>query len=458
MLAPAYAPPSRGLIRSVLGITPTGPEQTEILDCRAPFIIVSGGEQGGKSFLAAWYLVEKVYELDRPGIYWLVGRKYENCFKEWEYLLTFFRKLGILDEDATSKTDPSKPRRMYLEDGTVIRTISVYETQNIIAEAPDGILACEASQLPFEGYEKLRARAAASGGWLIMTGTFEMNEQPWYPALFEEWQLRSDDHRAFLLPSWSNTVIYPGGRQDPKLLALEEDTTHEFFEERIAGLVRKPKDLVFRDYFLADRHVRRCPFLPDFPVHIAMDPGYSQGAHAMLAIQKPPGSPLRVFAEVYGTAISCEDMIEIAQNMEWWANVGDISTIDIQATRWQQGTTPPALVWQHRTGLVLRSKHVGIMDGIDRLKTFLKLDQQGQPKVIFDPSCYGLLSELGLCKSPLSGKMDAYRYRMKDGVVQGVRPLDRANHSIKALIYWLVIVFGYVTISKESRVIKAKSW
>ena len=407
--------------------------------------------------MVAWIAEERAVELDRPGFYWIVGRTYYDTRKEYDYLVDFFARLGCLQHAHGGRSD--RRRTIVLDDGTTFQTISVDQTMTIGGDHPDGILACEAGQISHEAFQRLRSRAAAGHGWLILSGTFE-NAYAWYRKVWLDWHgSRDGDHVAFNLPSWTNKHIYPEGRYDPEIVALEEEVSQDFFMERIAGIPRRPQGLVFGPDFDSEIHVRDVEYMPGVPVDLAIDPGYNQSAHALLAIQRPRRGPIQVFDEIYDTKYSTEAIIEEAQSREWWADVQPgLHAIDIQGTIRQQSVTPPAEVWLHRTSLSFRSRKVGIQDGIDRLKGFLKLDGPAlEPRIVMAPHCHGILSELGMIESPLSGKMDAYRYNIKkDGLVHGQNPINRANHSIKALIYWLICTYGYTKV--ESNKATVRSW
>ena len=257
-------PRTRQMVRDALQFVPTGIEQAAIIDTDGLYIILSGGEQGGKSFDAAEFYTERSFEIDTganggPPIIWLVGRRYADTEKEYEYGEKNYRTLGVLDY--TSGTQIDKHRRMVLTDGTVIKTLSVAETMNIGREAPDIIVACEASQISYEGYMKLRLRAGASGGHLFMSGTLEA-AQPWFRQLWHQWRAGTHGHRSYNLPSWSNPHMYPGGRNDPKIISLMMDLTPEMIAERMEGIPRKPAGLVFGKDFDESLHIRDIDYIP----------------------------------------------------------------------------------------------------------------------------------------------------------------------------------------------------
>ena len=93
-------------------------------------------------------------------------------------------------------------------------------------------------------------------------------------------------------------------------------------------------------------------------------------------------------------------------------------------------------VWQAEAGVNLRYGKVSIEDGTQRLHTFLKDPETGKPRVLFNSSISGrgILSEFG-----------QYKYKeLTDRMAEREEPIDRDNHSIKALSYWLIDKFGPV--------------
>lgn len=452
----ALSPPSRKIMREAIGFEPTGAEQLAILETPKRFLAISGGEQSGKSFIMGEFLSERVPETKGPGLYWLVGRRYVDTEKEFDYILDNLQRAELVAD--FTRRDSDQPRQILLHDGTIIRTMSVAETANISREAPDGILGCEAGQLPEEAYYKLFLRAIAGHGWLVLGGTLERSS-PWYRELIKNWRLPSDpDMQSFILPSWTNTHLYPGGREDPEIKRAEAILPPDIFEERMAAVPRIPSDVVFGRDFVPEKHIREIEYIPGLPVSLAVDPGYNQAAHANLAIQLPPDAPIHVFDEIYDDSLYTTEMIEVSQQREWWADVQD-GVIDIQATKPQQAQLPPIHTWIEKAGLHLRSRNVPIMDGIDRFKSFLRFDpRSGEPLMVISPRCRGLLSELGYVASPLTGKFQPYTWKIdRTGTIVGQMPRNLYNHSTKALTYWLVDRFGYVT-STRSNVVRLKRW
>ena len=432
---PPDGPSVNEYIFSRLEFMPT-PIQADILRSKKRFVLVAGGEQAGKSMVASKYLISRFLENEGRGLYWLVAADYERTRAEFDYLVEDFATLGVLSE-VSKRVDPG---RILLADGTKIETKSAKDPRTLAMRAPDGIIGCEASQLDLNSYHRLRSRVAPKRGWLFLSGTFE-GSLGWYPQLFASWQAGGEDEKAFSLPSYSNTHLYPQGARDPEILRLKAVASDEFFMERIQGIPCPPSGLVFGE-FRADLHTdSEAVYVKGEPVYLWMDPGYA-GAYAVEAVQEINGQ-LCVFDEVYERGLTTEEMITAVTNRPWWPDVHS-GTIDIAGYQ-HQAMSAPAEMWMEKTGIYLDAQKIRINEGTERLKGFMKTDPvTSRPGIVINPECRGILSEFGAVPSPFDGQTHAYRWKSdRDGNIVGETPDDKNNHGIKAVIYGLVSRFGY---------------
>ena len=426
-----------------VGFSPT-PEQDVILQSDKRFILVAGGEQAGKSYVASKFLFSRCFTDGPSGLYWLVAADYERTRAEFEYLAADFEALGIVKE-VSKRIDPG---RIVLSDGTRIETKSAKDPRTLAMRAPNGILACEASQLDLETFYRMRGRVAPKRGWLFLSGTHE-GSLGWYPQMQIAWKHGLEDEISFNLPSYSNYHLYPGGREDPEILRLQRDSSDAFFMERIEGIPSPPRGIVFPE-FRPDIHVKPITYVPGEPVSIWMDPGYA-GAYAICAVQEINGQ-FCVFDEIYEQGLITTEMIQLAQSREWWPDVKS-GVIDIAGLQ-HQAMAAPAEVWLEHTGLYLSYNKVRINDGTERLKGFLKPDPlTNTPKLVIAPHCVGTLSEFGAAPNPFDGQTHSYRWKTdRDGSILGESPEDKYNHAIKALIYGIVEKYGYGYLRNKDKI------
>jgi len=433
-----------------ISYSPT-PLQKSILESRKRFIMVAGGEQAGKSMVASKYLVSRVVEGEDEQLFWLVAADYERTKAEFEYLVEDFAKMGWLKE-STKRVDPG---RIVLRDDTRIETKSAKDPRTLAMRAPDGIIGCEASQLDLETFHRLRGRCAPKRGWMFLSGTFE-GSLGWYPQMFQAWKHASNpEEMAFSLPSYSNKHLYPGGKNDPEILALKRASSDDFFMERIEGIPAPPKGLVFTE-IRPDLHIRDVEYEPGIPVHIWIDPGYAE-AYACEIVQIV-NDQVRVIDEIYERDLITDEIIEIAQARPWWKDA-KYGVIDIAGTQ-HQAMAAPAEIWMEKTGIYFNSQKIRIIDGTEKLKSFLKTDpvEKREPRIVFNPRCSGILSEFGIKPNPFDEQTKAYRWRMdRDGTIVGDSPEDKYNHGLKAVIYGLIDRFGYGYIA-EKNIIKVRRW
>jgi len=454
------APPKFPLSESVqwlydtVGFDPT-PTQLPIISSPKRFILVVGGEQGGKSLTASKYTLKRVPEGEPPGLYWLVASDYDGTRREFEYLAEDFAKLGWLKPGVQGQSKRVDPGFLELIDGTRFETKSGKDASKLRMNAPNGIIVCEAGTLDFEVWHRIMGRAAPARAWVFASGTYE-SSLGWYPSLAEEWSLGRGDKQSFELPSPSNFHLYPGGMDDPEILRLKKESSDDFFMERIMGKRVPPKGLVFPE-FKVDVHVQDVSWVPGTPVEIWIDPGYSEpSAYALHAVQYIDGQ-IQVFHEIYERGKVSEDIIHMCKRYPWFDKIVG-GAIDVAGTQ-HHGSSAASEDWLKIGGIHLHSQKIPISQGIERLKTFRKTSSTDQvPGIVYSPTCKGVLGEYGVVPDFFDTQSHGYRWRVdRDGNAYGETPEDRYNHGIKADVYGLVARFGYSRAQQGSK-IRVKRW
>lgn len=453
--------------------------QPEILACDATFILVAGGEQAGKSVCASKHFLKKWPEdmarhegfgdgLGPPLLYWLVAADYGETLKEFTYIIDDLLALG-LPVKSSKVVNPGWIQLQFpneMKPRLRIETKSGKDISKLSKDSPHGIIICEASQCDVLVFERCRGRVTPRDGWLFLSGTFEREfgeTMGWFRQQFTAWQAGLNDRKSFSLPSPSNVAIYEDGWDTERLKQLKEESSDEFFMERIEGKPVPATGMVFT--FIPDLHIRDISFNPDLDVSIANDPGYA-GANATLAIQMV-NDVVYVFDEVYERKIT-EDCIDIIRMKPWAQRITE-GFIDHAGTQ-HQAQSPATDLWladPHPDGnggglgLYMRSIPIPDVNPMDeRLKGFLKPHPStGQSSVVIAPHCHGILSEMGVMANPLDGKFSAYRWgRDRQGNIVGRVPANENNHSIRALEYFLINKFGYAYADPAGRELRMKRW
>ncbi len=459
----------RDKIWAQLGYVPSA-AQLVAHDSKCRVKICGGGEGSGKSLSAEKELLKwlidfaaknsvvredgKGRDVKTQGLWWLVGPTYDLCKPEFAYLLDDLHALGVKCRDATPKTGPWS---VTLPFGRV-DSKSTEDATKIAGWRPNGILVCEAAQLEHYAWLKVFGRAGQHNAPIWASGTFEPMASrggAWYSRLWEEWQVGDESHKSFSLPTWSNTFIYPEGRNDPRLKEIEMQYPADLFMERFGGVPCKPSTLVFKE-FDSRKHVVRmemhekfdlrynevgdleCIDLPwDADVEITVDPGYA-GAYAVLALMVIDGI-VYVFDEVYKHGWTAPQVIDECMGRSWWPRVKR-GVIDVAGAT-HQGMESHEEIWASLAKVGLSSQLVKIAGGIERHRSFLASGPDNRVKLYYSPRCEQSIKEYGEYK---------YRTTKEDRPISEL-PLDANNHAAKCLAYFLVNRFGYVP-SKKGQV------
>ena len=421
-------------------------EQWDIHKSQSRIRLVAGGERGGKSKSSAYDLLSRFYE---GQLYWLVAADYERTRAEYDYICEGLEKLGW-NYTATKQVDPGC---IDVAGGFTIETKSAKDPRKIAMKAPDGILGCEASQLDYETFLRLRGRIAEKRGWMLLSGTFETS-LGWFPELYQRGLAGNDEGlQSFSLPTWSNLAIYPGGREDPEIKLLEAASSEEWFLERYGGKPCPPKGRVIHEF---QTHIHTgtgdaFEFDPTEMAYLWIDPGYAH-FYAVEVAQKK-GNEIYIVDEIFEKGLVTDEIITICKQKPWWNRVIG-GAIDVAGTQ-HQAMRAPTEIWASHAGVGLRSQRVKIEDGIERMKSLLKVNPlTGRPALFINSKCKGLISELGGCPNPHTGQTAVYQWRTdREGNIIGDVPEDKNCDAVKATIYGLVDLVGYSMIKKKPKVI-----
>jgi hypothetical protein len=428
-------------------------DQQRPLASRARKKLVAGGERAGKSFYTAAELVTRVLW---GRLFWIVGPDYELARPELEYVAEWLGQLGAI---ANPRYDISLPKYgkafVKTKTGQLFETKTADDVRKIAARAPDGIVLVEAAQLSYDVYLKVNGRLSERRGWLVASGTFE-GGAGWYPELFDEWQgLNPEGGQSFSLPSWGNTKIFPGGRDDPEILRLEAAYSKVplMFEERCGAVPAPPANLVFSQFRESVHVDSRAVFQDGLPVYLAVDPSGGTNPYAVGVYQfHDPGYvddevDIKQFAYLidrfYERGATDEEAIEECQTRPWWKNVAG-GAVDVMAPDSRKR-------WLKIGGVNLWSKKVEQIEGIRRLQSFLyfKKAEDGSflepPHLLVNPDVSEFAYEVRHYKRPRVGAgRGVITAQGLEKIPPDVPPANQPNHLLKATWYLLIGRFGYV--------------
>lgn len=406
---------------------------------------VVGGERAGKSYSVSNDGIAKAVYGSKQGVHdqliWILGPDYEQPRVEFEYMFDGLRKCGfeVMGKASMPRGTSSTWVARFKELG-LMQTKTTSDIKKIASKAPTLILMCEAAQMNLEAYYKARGRSTQRKAPILISGTFE-DSSNWFADYYLKWKGGFGNARSFSIPSWENLVIYPGGYNDPEIQDLLAEFPYDLFMERFGAEPHKPHTLIFPE-FSYETHVQEwCKFNPDMNAEVAIDPGYTPGSYHVSCIQvhKPDRKHEQVWVvdSIHEMGLGAEQIIKMCKRRPWWKNVTG-GVIDI-AGRQHHGDRSQVEIWRNKAAIHLRSQPVGIMAGINRHRTFLADPLTKEPRIYFSELCEKPLKEYSLFKR----KPDNERLNLNP------LPIDRNNHMIKALNYWLYDRYGPVDRNKR---------
>lgn len=326
-----------------------------------------------------------------------------------------------------------------------LKSYTADEAMRIRAFNADFMVICEAGGISEEAFYNIMGRVLSTGGFVIGSGTLEFSLK-WYHNMIKEGMEGVSERgvRSFILPSWANTIEFPGGREDPKIKRIENILPPDMFQVRCGGLPVRLIGVAVQE--ASTDHIKDVEFSPALPVELAIDPGYT-GAYSVLALQYYDNQ-VRIIDEVYQHFLSTPEVIEICKQRPWWGFVDQSNPGVIDRAAKQHSSTDGMSVlelWYQEAGLWLdlTEATIPIDTGLEQLRVHLNMDG----RIAVAPKVHGLLAEWDLGQFP-EGFEDSspWQYtKASDGGFRGDQKLTGANHSTTALIYWLVNRFGFVT-------------
>jgi hypothetical protein len=446
------------------------PQQRAVLEHPRRIKVLSGGERSGKTKSAAMWAIGQMFS--RPKLNpqpeelgWIVAKHYELTRFSYDYIGAALKANGVLQEWRSA----TNPGLIKAAGNQVVRTKSALDVESLAGEAPDWILVDEAAQVSLQAVQRIRTRAAEKRAPIFYVSTME-GSFGWFPEAVTMWQepffQEKLDVAGFVLPSWTNTAVYPGGRQDPEILAMEAELPPDVFNERIAGIPSPPKGLV-HGAFRMNIHCQPVQFIEGEPVYLGIDPGRSHdGSAYAVVVAQYFDKQLRIIDVVYHHGRTTAEVIEICEGRWWWKK-GPINAVIDQAGAQQRSNSALSDVdiWAQQAGVFCRYEYIKIEEGIRRVNGFLRVDPiSGRPRLIVNseddpdtgqPWCHGLIAEWGGLPSPFGGGAKVYKWESnRDGDIIGGVPRDRYNDASKALAYLICLNFRFDSYETERKTVK----
>lgn len=411
--------------------------QAQIHYSTARFRVVSNGRRWGKTILGAKEVEPCAFVASRhitggPQLGWIVGPQYTDAEKEFRIVYDSFKALGI-DRDAIKFQNNADNGSMHIRTSWGFELIakSAKHPETLVGEGLDFVLMVEAGRHRRRTWgQYIRPALSDKRGWAAFTGVPEGKSD--HSLLFSLWQRGSDPRfrnwRSWRMPSWTNTIIFPGGRRDPEILEAEEDLTVDEFNRQYGAMFVDKVGAVMQEWD-DEIHIRDLEYNPEWPLYAAVDYGFTN-PFVWLWIQVDSWNNVYVIGERKWQQV---DTLEVAKDLKLDdraatlvgkcvafypdpAEPDDTYTLQNQLripARPNTGgelKTRLALIRQH-----LKLRHPHLPDG----------HPEKIPRLLVDRSCEGLAWEM----------REGYRWPERKSEVRSdsENPLDKDNHHVEAL-------------------------
>lgn len=252
--------------------------------------VLSNGRRWGKTLLGgketeccAW--VKNRFGEPMRG--WIVGPEYSDCEKEFRVIYDTLRKLGV-DDLCTKFVNNIDNGNMHITTkwGFDLECRSAKHPESLVGEGLDFVLMVEAGRHKRSTWAQyIRPALSDKRGVSLHTGVPEGSSQT--SLLYHLWQRGQDPSKpqwaSWRMPSWTNNIIFPGGRTDPEILDAEDDLTPDEFDRQYGAMFVERSGRVMAEWD-DEVHVRDLVVHKRWPLYLAIDFGYTND-WVLLAIQ-----------------------------------------------------------------------------------------------------------------------------------------------------------------------------
>lgn len=299
--------------------------QRDLHQNRTRFKVVRCGRRWGKTFFGAHEMAVKALKGSpfiqwkqgkfAPSIGWVVGPNYTDTEKEFRIIYDDLRRLG-LDKDSIRFVNNSASGDMHLKlyNGTEVIGKSAQHPDRLVGEGLDWVLMVEAGRHKRATWgQYLRPALSDRRGIAVFSGVPEgKSESSLLYHLYERGQSdRFQNWNSWKRPSWTNDIVFPGGRQDPEILEAEADLTKDEFDRQYGAEFTDKTGIVMKE-FDEDIHLGDFDYDPAWATYMAVDYGFTN-PFVVLFIQVGPFGDIRVLREFRRTQL---DTIEVCRDLK----------------------------------------------------------------------------------------------------------------------------------------------
>lgn len=242
--------------------------------------VLSNGRRWGKSFFGAKEIECMAFVRNwrnEPMRGWIIGPEYTDAEKEFRIVYDTFKKLGI-DTISSKFLNNTENGNMHIQTnwGFDLQCRSARHPESLVGEGLDFVLLAEAGRHKRKTFtEYVRPALSDKRGISIMSGVPEdANDGNLLYWGFQKGQTDNEQWKSWRMPSWTNTAVFPGGRNDPEIIEAADDLTEDEFRRQYGGEFILRRGRVMKEWD-DDQHIGEYNYNPDWPLYAAVDFGYT---------------------------------------------------------------------------------------------------------------------------------------------------------------------------------------
>ena len=244
--------------------------------------ILSNGRRWGKTICGGKEAESMAFVknfLGQPMQGWIIGPEYGDCEKEFRVVYNSMKALGI-DQVSTKFLNnvESGSMRIHTKWGFDLQCRSARHPESLVGEGLDFVLIVEAGRHHRRTFtEYVRPALSDKRGWSFISGVPELASDTalLYWAYNRGQQEDKTQWSSYRMPSWTNKIVFPGGRQDPEILEAEDDLTADEFNRQYGGEFVERIGRVMKEWDDDTHLVSGLDYDPTRPLYAALDYGYT---------------------------------------------------------------------------------------------------------------------------------------------------------------------------------------
>lgn len=255
--------------------------QKQIHLSRARHRVLSNGRRWGKTLCGGKEAEVTAFvknRLGEPQRGWIIGPNYTDCEKEFRVLHDSLKSLGV-DQVSSKFLSNVDNGNMHITTkwGWDVQCRSAAHPETLVGEGLDWVILAEAGRLTRRTFTQyIRPALSDKRGWSLMTGVPEIATE--VSLLYWGYSRGQDETRkgwaSWKMPSWTNLVVFPGGRYDEEILEAEDDLTEDEFARQYGGEFVERVGRVMQEWD-DDKHLKALKYNPNLPLYAACDYGYT---------------------------------------------------------------------------------------------------------------------------------------------------------------------------------------